>query len=63
MSTYTIEPDDKNGFQIRESKPGGGGHITTGFPSREAAQAWIADQQRMAEAADRWAAPGYARRQ
>ncbi len=68
MNTYTIEPDGKSGFQVRETGPDGepaGGHITTGFPTREVAQAWIDNHKAAMAAGERWerSAPGYARRQ
>lgn len=49
MSTYEIEPDGSGGFQIKVVGPDGeraGGHITAGFPSREAAKAWLDDHLR-----------------
>jgi hypothetical protein len=49
MNTYTIETDHTGGFQVRVTGPHGepGHHVTTGFPTRAAAQEWIDSQTQL----------------
>jgi len=49
MATYLIAPGAEHGFDIKIVGDNGARQTMLGFPTRQAAEAWIADDRRRSE--------------